>query len=170
MLLRIRYPSDPNAAHAAGLPVRHAVPAADGGDRQIHAGQGRGRCGAGQHIPLRPGRLSRRTLTRPCSLSLSLSLSLPLSPSLSLSLSLPPSLSLSLSRLQVPESDVGRDYYWQQQVAAQQNGGLGPTGQKVGAHSGHAVAASSAWHRHARSIQHRGPSTCVRRLTAVPNN
>ena len=31
----------------------------------------------------------------------------------------------------VPDSDVGRDYFWQQQIAAQQNGGLGPTGLKV---------------------------------------
>jgi hypothetical protein len=31
----------------------------------------------------------------------------------------------------IPESDVGRDYYWQQQIAAQENGGIGPTGLKV---------------------------------------
>ena len=31
----------------------------------------------------------------------------------------------------VPESDVGRDYFWNQQIAAQENGGAGPTGMKM---------------------------------------
>lgn len=31
----------------------------------------------------------------------------------------------------VPESDVGRDYFWNNQIAAQENGGDGPTGLKM---------------------------------------
>lgn len=31
----------------------------------------------------------------------------------------------------VPESDVGRDYFWNNQIAAQENGGAGPTGMKM---------------------------------------
>ena len=31
----------------------------------------------------------------------------------------------------IPESDVGRDYFWNQQIAAQENGGVGPTGLKM---------------------------------------